>query len=124
MVAGVERTGNFTAVCPGGTDTIDSVTRGIVGAGAVGDGAVGTGGVGVGGVGVGGARVGGVAVGKVGSRAGMIGNRLDGTDLADGTAVVLLSGFGSGTKGVAANDLPPEAATDGRGPGTIAGAPS
>jgi hypothetical protein len=41
VVVGVvaESAGSFTAVCPGGTETIDNVTRGSVGSGAVGTGA-------------------------------------------------------------------------------------
>ena len=43
-----ESTGNLTAVCPGGTETTESVTRGSVGTGAVGTGTVGAGVVGAG----------------------------------------------------------------------------
>ena len=111
-----ERTASLTAVCPGGTETTDSETRGNVGTGAVGTGTVS---VGVMGAGV--MRVGVMGVGVMG--AGVTGTAIEGngTGLVDGA--MRATGSVVETWGLA-DSLPPTGKAVARVAVTITGAPS
>ncbi len=109
-----ESAGNLTAVCPGGTETTDSVTRGSVGTGAVGTGTVGATVLGNGVLGN----------GVLGNGAAATAIEGKGTGLVDGATVALTTGTAVETGGTPDGALLPTGKAVARGAVTMTGAAS